>query len=98
MKRIVTFGLFLLLATSAVLAQAKYQPKLTLAQAREIALKAVPGGTVKSEEFEKEKGKWIYSFDILKDKAIREIWVDPDTGKILQDEPESAAQENQEKD
>jgi uncharacterized membrane protein YkoI len=38
--------------------------KISEADARATALKQVPGGTVKSEELEREHGKLIYSYDI----------------------------------
>ena len=86
---ILTLAMALVLAV-ALPAAAKYKPKVTMAQAREAALKAVPGATVKSEELEKEKGKWIYSFDLQSGKDIREVWIDPETGKVLANEVETA--------
>ena len=77
-------------------AAAKYTPKITMDQARQAALTAVPGGTVKSEELEKEKGKWIYSFDIQSGKEIREVWIDAETGKVLANKAESPADEKAE--
>ncbi len=69
---------------------------VTMEQARAAALKAVPGGTIKSEELEKEHGKWIYSFDIKNGDEIREVWVDPKTGAIFQNEVENATKEKAE--
>lgn len=83
------FALAMTLAV-ALPAAAKVTPKVTMAQAREAALKAVPGATVKSEELEKEKGKWIYSFDLQSGKEIREVWIDPETGKLLANEVETS--------
>lgn len=69
----------------------KYTPKITLAQARKAALKRIPG-KVLDEELEKEDGQWIYSFDIrpqgVTAKIIKEVHVDPDTGKVLAVETE----------
>ena len=97
LKRVSILALALALVLVVALpAAAKYKPKLTMAQAREAALKAVPGGTVKSEELEKEKGQWVYSFDVESGKEIREIWVDSETGKILANEVESPANEKAE--
>lgn len=64
-------------------ASAETAPKLGMAEARAIALKAVPG-TVKSEELETEKGKQIYSFDIVTAaKAEKEVNVDANTGAVV---------------
>jgi uncharacterized membrane protein YkoI len=62
--------------------------KLTLAQARAIALKKAPGTAVEGE-YEEENGAWRYSFDIRQGKRIHEIGVDPNTGKIVEDSYES---------
>jgi len=61
------------------------QAKLTLPQARAVALKAVPG-TVTDEELEKEPGGsgLRYSFDIKVDGVTHEVGVDAKTGKILE--------------
>src|ERR1041385_8587521 len=73
------------------------KPKITLEQARAIALKKAPG-KVKSAELEKEHGKLIYSFDIATSaKAITEVNVDALSGKIVAVQQESAAKEAAEK-
>ena len=85
-----------LLLTTAV-AFAAPKPKLSMKQARDIALKAVPG-TVKSEEYEHEKGKWVYSFDITTKKpGVTEVLIDANTGKIIETSHETPAQEAKEK-
>lgn len=63
--------------------------KLTLAQARAIALKAAPGTIVESD-YEKEKGAWRYSFDIRQGTRIHEIGVDANSGKIVESSYETA--------
>lgn len=71
--------------------------KITLAQAREIALRE-DNGTVESEELEKEKGKLVYSFDIRNSTGtITEIWVDAKTGKVVHKSEENAEAEAKEK-
>jgi len=76
---------------------AKPQPKITMAQARATALKKAHG-TVKSEELENEKGKWIYSFDIATSKTdVTEVNVDAMTGKVVAVQHENAAKEAAEK-
>ncbi|HEY0429950.1 MAG TPA: PepSY domain-containing protein [Pyrinomonadaceae bacterium] len=99
-------GIFFLTSTS-VSAQKKEddksdaklarQAKITMDEAREAALKRVPG-TVKEGELEKEKGKLIYSFDIsTSDGMITEVWVDAKTGNVINVEKENAANEAAEK-
>lgn len=71
--------------------------KITLAHAREIALRE-DNGTVESEELEKEHGKLVYSFDIRNSKGtVTEIWVDAKTGKVVHKSEENAAAEAKEK-
>ena len=71
-------------------------PKLSLEQATAIAIKKVPG-TVKSSEFEHEMGQDVYSFDIIgRDKAIHEILINANTGKVASKKIESASQEAKE--
>jgi uncharacterized membrane protein YkoI len=59
--------------------------KLTLDEARAIALKVFPG-TIASEELEKEKGGsgLRYSFDIENGSVVHEVGVDAKTGQILE--------------
>ena len=71
--------------------------KITLAQAREIALQAAPG-TVESEELEKEHGMLVYSFDIRNAQGtISEVWIDARSSKIVHLSEENAAAEAKEK-
>ena len=88
-------SLLSLLAATSAFAKKPHFP-VTMEQARAAALKAVPGATIKSGELEKEHGKWIYSFDLKSGKEIREVWVDPNTGAVLQNEVESAREEKAE--
>lgn len=62
--------------------------KLSLAQARAIALKAAPGKLV-SGEYEQEGGGWRYSFDIRQGNRIHEIGVDANSGKIVESKYEA---------
>jgi uncharacterized membrane protein YkoI len=63
--------------------------KITLAEARDIALKAFPG-TIAAEELEKEKGGsgLRYSFDIKNGSVVHEVGVDAKTGQILENSVE----------
>ena len=73
------------------------KPKITMAQARTIALKKAPG-TIKSAELENEHGKLIYSFDIATSKSgVTEVNVDAMNGRIVAVQHENAAKEAQEK-
>jgi hypothetical protein len=72
--------------------------KVSEDSARAIAIAAVPGGTVKEGELEKEKGKLIWSFDlkVAGKKGVEEVWVDAITGKVINREHESDAAETKE--
>ena len=61
------------------------QAKVSKEAASAAALAKVPGGTVKDGELEKEKGKLIWSFDILQPGTtdIKEVAVDATTGAVL---------------
>ena len=69
--------------------------KISIEQAREIALKAHPG-KITDEELEKESGGsgLRYSFDIQDEKASKdskvryEVGVDANTGKVLENKKE----------
>jgi uncharacterized membrane protein YkoI len=74
----------------------KPKTQLTMEDARKIALQK-ESGNVKSQELEKEKGRWIFSFDIERDKQIHEVGVDANTGEILEDSVENPADEAKEK-
>lgn len=66
------------------------QAKISLEQARKIALKAFPGKIV-DEELEKETGGsgLRYSFDIRQDKLVHEVGVDAADGKVLENSDDS---------
>jgi uncharacterized membrane protein YkoI len=65
--------------------------KISLAEARAIALKAYAGEIV-AEELEKEKGGsgLRYSFDIKNGRVTHEVGVDAKTGKVLENIVEGA--------
>jgi len=92
-KSIATLIAAAAMTVSAFAATTATKPKITMAQARAIALKKAPG-TIKSAELEKEHGKLIYSFDIATSpKAITEVNVDALNGKIIAVQHENAAKE-----
>lgn len=63
--------------------------KVSMDDARAIALKAHPG-KITDEELEKEEGGsgLRYSFDIRQGKVTQEVGVDAITGKVLENAPE----------
>jgi uncharacterized membrane protein YkoI len=65
------------------------EAKISLKQARVIALKAHPGKII-DEELEREQGGsgLRYSFDIRHGKVTQEVGVDAKTGKLLENAPE----------
>lgn len=67
------------------------QTKISLEDARAIALKAHPG-TIVDEELEREKGGsgLRYSFDIKDGAITQEVGVDAKSGKVLENKPEGA--------
>ena len=70
--------------STAAAAATPPKAKLTMAQARSIALRAAPG-KVAAAEYEKEAGAWRYSFDIRQGRRIHEIGVDANSGRIVED-------------
>ncbi len=65
---------------------------ITMEQASQIALKAVPGATITDRELEREKGGsgLRYSFDLKTPQGEREFGIDARTGKVLEDSAEEA--------
>jgi uncharacterized membrane protein YkoI len=63
------------------------KPKISMAQARKVALRLAPGKITKSE-YEKEGGGWRYSFDIQQKGHIQEIGLDAMTGKVVENKSE----------
>jgi uncharacterized membrane protein YkoI len=65
-------------------------PRITLAQARTIALKTFPGHIVKAElEHERGGSGLRYSFDMRRGREGREVGVDAMTGRVLESSPQS---------
>jgi len=71
------------------------EAKVAEADARVTALAAVPGGTVKDFELEREGGALIYSYDIsvVGKSGIDEVHIDAMTGKLLSTDHETPADE-----
>lgn len=66
------------------------EAKISLQQARVIALHVLPGGKIVSEELERERGGsgLRYSFDVQVAHGLREVGVDAKTGKVLENSVE----------
>ena len=63
----------------------KAKAKISLEQAKEIALKAHPGEVLEAEYEIESNGDASYEFDILTDKGEVKMEVDAATGKIVED-------------
>lgn len=99
MLKVMKFGLFagagmaLAAATSPAMAYTGQKmakdAKISISEARALALKAHPG-KITDEELEKEKGGsgLRYSFDIKHGALTQEVGVDANTGKVLENKKE----------
>jgi uncharacterized membrane protein YkoI len=89
-----TVILLLLTASAFALGGEEYlsQAKLSLVEARQIALKVYPGNVV-TEEIEKESGGsgLRYSFVIDNHKAKHEVGIDARTGQVLENSVEASS-------
>ena len=79
-------------------AQLEHEAKITMAQARALATKTVPGARIQTGEIEREGGKLIYSFDMkTQGKAgIDEVNIDAMTGTVIANQHESPKAEQAE--
>jgi uncharacterized membrane protein YkoI len=83
----------LVIATTSAMAytgqELSKHAKVSITEARAIALKAHPG-KITDEELEKEKGGTglRYSFDIKRGAVSQEVGVDAQTGKVLENKKE----------
>jgi uncharacterized membrane protein YkoI len=66
-------------------AQLQKEARMTMADARALALKTVPNATIQAGEIEREGGKLIYSFDmkIPGKSGIEEVNIDAMTSKVI---------------
>jgi uncharacterized membrane protein YkoI len=79
-------------------AELQAQAKISKEQAQQTALAKVPNGTIKDGELEKEKGKLIWSFDIMvpDSKDIKEVAVDALSGDVVTVDTETPEQQAKE--
>ena len=70
------------------------QARITLVEARAVALRIFPGKILK-QELEKEVGGsgLRYSFDIQNKQVVHEVGVDAQTGKLLENSDDSNARD-----
>ncbi len=93
--RFIQNGIISLLAAAAVLPAAAAPPvaKITVKQAKAAALKKIPG-TVTSTKYEFEDGRWQYAVLVAgKSGGLYEVEVSSTSGKVLDSEKTSAAEE-----
>ena len=74
------------------------EAKMTMADARAMALRTVPNSTIQAGEIEREGGKLIYSFDMKTAgrSGIDEVNIDAMTGKLIAKQHESPKDERAE--
>ena len=79
-------------------AQLQSEAKMTMAEARALALRTVPNATIQAGEIEREGGKLIYSFDmkVPGKSGIEEVNIDAMTGTLVSKEHESPKDEKAE--
>jgi uncharacterized membrane protein YkoI len=79
-------------------AQLEKEARVTMAQARALALKTVPGASIKDGEIEREGGKLIYSFDMKTQgkTGIDEVNIDAMTGTVIGNQHETPKAERAE--
>jgi len=73
-------------------------PKATISpiQAMAVAKKKLGGGTAFQANFEFDEGHWVYGVMVVKGHKISEVEVDPVSGKALDSESVTAADEAKE--
>jgi uncharacterized membrane protein YkoI len=89
----VVVGLATGVAPSVATAKASvaHKAKISLSQARAIALKAYPGKIMKEKLEHEHGGSGLrYSFDMRRGKHWREVGVDAMTGRVLENSREGA--------
>ncbi|MEP6620928.1 MAG: PepSY domain-containing protein [bacterium] len=74
------------------------EARMTMADARAMAMRTVPNATIQAGEIEREGGKLIYSFDmkVAGKSGIDEVNIDAMTSKLISKEHETPADEKKE--
>lgn len=74
----------------------KPHTKISVNQAKAVALKKYPGTVAGRINLEDEDGKWQYAVNVRSGRTLREVMVDANTGKIASVEVTTKAEEAQE--
>ena len=79
-------------------AELQKEAKMTMADARAMALREVPNAKIQAGEIEREGGKLIYSFDmkVAHKTGIDEVNIDAMTGKLVSKQHETPKAEKAE--
>jgi uncharacterized membrane protein YkoI len=79
-------------------AELQKEAKLSMPDARTMALHTVPGAAIQAGEIEREGGKLIYSFDmkVAGKSGIDEVNIDATSGKLVSNQHETPAAEKAE--
>ena len=79
-------------------AELQKEAKMTMVDARAMALREVPNSKVQAGEIEREGGKLIYSFDmkVANKSGIDEVNIDAMTGKLVSNKHETPKDEKAE--
>ena len=56
--------------------------KISLTQAVAAAEQHV-GGKASQAEYEREKGQWVFEVEVVKDKSIMDVKIDPMSGQVI---------------
>lgn len=69
---------------------------VAIEQARATVIRLVPHSTIVAQELERETGGsgWRYSFDVKTAAETREVGIDAQSGKVLENSVESASSKN----
>jgi uncharacterized membrane protein YkoI len=95
--RIAVAAMVTLAAGNAVSA-AQPSPPISMRQARARAIALVPGGHIREGELEREHGRLVYSFDIVRAhrSGVDEVLIDARTGRVVSHTHETPAMERRE--
>jgi uncharacterized membrane protein YkoI len=85
--RVLTVVALLSAGSTAIAAAKAPTPRISMAQAKAMALKLAPGKLI-SSEYEKEGGTWRYSFDIQQRSHVQEVGIDGQTAKVVENKSE----------
>jgi uncharacterized membrane protein YkoI len=85
--KIIFATLFCIISNIGLVSAAKLTPKISVEQAKQIAVNHVTG-KILDVELEKENGVLVYEVDITSPNQVYEVTIDANTGKVLEIEKE----------